>query len=256
MISLEESVTIAMDGSDIELFNYLPYILQDLWELGSDPENIINLVQKYTKDYSKLKVLDLGCGKGAVSIKLAQKLKCKCLGIDAIKKFINEAIKKSEEYKVESLCKFEIGDIRIKVNELSGYDVIILGSIGPVFGNFYDTLSSITKCLKEDGFIIIDDGYIEDKSTFTHPLIQKKKLIFKQIFDAGMELIDEYIIKDQFIKETDEYIFEKVKNRCIELIKKHPDKRKLFDDYIKQQEYENIVLEKKIVCSTMVIRKR
>lgn len=74
MKTLEESVVTAMDGSDSELFSYLPYILQDIWEIGTSPEVIIDLVQKHTKKYSNLKVLDLGCGKGAVLIKLANKV--------------------------------------------------------------------------------------------------------------------------------------------------------------------------------------
>src|SRR4030042_3768482 len=125
MKSLEESVVTAMDGTEIELFPYLPYLMQDIWEIGASPEVIIDLVEKHTREYSKITVLDLGCGKGAVSVKLAHKLQCKCYGIDAIKEFIDEANKKTNEYKVNSLCKFEVGDIRIKANELSGFDIII-----------------------------------------------------------------------------------------------------------------------------------
>ena len=66
MKSLEESVVIAMDGSDPELFPFLPYIMQDLWEIGSDPETIIRLIRKHADKPAGMKVLDLGCGKGAV----------------------------------------------------------------------------------------------------------------------------------------------------------------------------------------------
>ena len=255
MKSIEESVVTAIDGSESELFPYLPYILQDIWEIGASPEVIIDLVQKHAKEHSKLKVLDLGCGKGAVSIKLAEKINCNCYGIDAIKEFINEANAKAIEYKVDSLCKFEVSDIRIKVQELSNFDVIILGAIGSVFGDYYSTLTTISKCLNQNGIIIIDDGYIENDSDYTHPLMQKKGIILKQIKDSGMQFIDEIIIKEEEIKDSDDYIFENLKKRCNELIEKHPDKSRLFENYIKKQEEENDVLETKVVCSTMVIRK-
>ena len=88
MKSIEESVVIAMDGSDKELFPFLPYILQDIWEIGADPDAIIKLIRKYCNNITELKVLDLGCGKGAVSVKVSQVLGCTCYGIDAIPEFV------------------------------------------------------------------------------------------------------------------------------------------------------------------------
>ena len=133
MKTIEESVVIAMDCSDKELFPFFPYILQDLWEFGADPEAIIKLIGKHFKHYTGLKLLDLGCGKGAVSVKASKALGCSCHGIDAIPEFIDFAKQKVNEFNVCSLCTFETGDIREKVNNLSGYDIVVLGAIGPVF---------------------------------------------------------------------------------------------------------------------------
>jgi hypothetical protein len=52
-ISLEECVVAVMDGTDKELFPFLPFILQDTWEIGADPEIIINLTQKHMSDFSR-----------------------------------------------------------------------------------------------------------------------------------------------------------------------------------------------------------
>jgi hypothetical protein len=103
---------------------------------------------------------------------------------------------------------------------------------------------------------IIDDGYIEDNSDYTHPLILKKQEILQQISIAGMKLIEEDIIKSDNIKESDDFIFDNLKNRCIELINQYPEKKYLFENYIKKQEEENDVLENKVICSTMVIKRK
>ena len=255
LISLEECVVTAMDGTDKELFPFLPYILQDTWEIGADPEIIISLIQKHTSNFSNLNVLDLGCGKGAVSILLADKLKCSCHGIDAIPEFIVEANTKANEYSVSHLCKFELGDMRIKIKTLQHYDVIILGAVGPVLGNYFSTLSALANNLNPDGVIIIDDGYIENSSSFTHPLILKRNELDKQIEAAGMKLVDEVIIEKNKIRYADDQIFSSLKKRCLELIDMHPEKHNLFEAYIKKQEEENGVLENKIICSTMVIKR-
>jgi 2-polyprenyl-3-methyl-5-hydroxy-6-metoxy-1,4-benzoquinol methylase len=99
MKSIEESVVIAMDGSDKELFPFLPYILQDIWEIGADPGAIVKLIRKYFNNITEIKVLDLGCGKGAVSVKVSKKLGCTCYGIDAIPEFVEFAQQKATELK-------------------------------------------------------------------------------------------------------------------------------------------------------------
>jgi len=256
MKTLEESVVTTMDDSESEIFPFLPYILQDLWEIGASPRAIIELVRKHMNNYSSLNILDLGCGKGAVSIKLAKEFNCTCSGIDAVKEFINDANKKAKEFGVVKLCQFEVGDIRERIKVLAQFDIILLGAIGPVFGDYYSTLTILSKCLNQNGIIIIDDGYIENDSDYTHPLMQKKKIILQQIKDSGMQFIDEVIIKEDEIKDSDDYTFENLKKRCNELIKKYPAKNKLFENYIKKQEEENDVLETKVVCSTILIRKK
>lgn len=255
MKSLEESVISALDGTDAEIYAHLPYILQDLWEIGTSPEIVIELVKKHSTNYHNLKILDLGCGKGAVSIKLADSLGCNCYGIDAIQEFINYARFKAEELKVDSLCKFETGDIRILVNELSGFDVIILGAIGPVLGDYFTTLNKLSGCMNENAVIIIDDGYIEDGSKFTHPLIFKKTDIKQQIEKTDMRLIDSVIVDPDKLSAADDHAYNCIKNRCKELIAKYPHNTCLFENYLNKQAEENNVLENKITCSVMVIKK-
>jgi len=253
MRTIEESVVIAMDGQDKHLYPYLPFILQDIWELGASPEIIINLIKKHKSEFESLKILDLGCGKGAVSIKIAKEFNCNCFGVDAVEEFVNNAIIIAEESGVNDYCKFEVGDVRSKRFNESYYGVVILGAIGQVFGDYYSTVTSIKNCLLPDGLIIVDDSYLDEKSNFSHSQIEKKSHIVNQLADANMRIIDEAIISGEQIKESNKYIFNKIKMRCEELIKKEPGNKHLFENYIKNQENENIVLEQEVICSTMVI---
>ena len=43
----EERLAYSLSAETTELLPYLPYILQDYWELGSDPEVMALLIKKY-----------------------------------------------------------------------------------------------------------------------------------------------------------------------------------------------------------------
>jgi len=255
MKTVEESIATAMDyNQDIAIVHFLPYILQDFWELGTPPEIVINLIQKHCKNYSNLNVLDLGCGKGAVLVKLAATLKCNCYGIDGIPEFIEVSKEKANEYDVDALCQFEVGDIRGKIEELDKFDVIILGAIGQVFGNYYETLTTLLKHLTTDGIIIMNDAYIEDSSTFQHPAILPRKELLKQIKQIKMELIDEST--DKYSESADPTKeMENIAIRCKELKTKYPEKSSLFEKYVQTQVDEYDILENKVSSSIMVVKR-
>ena len=257
MKTLEESIAIAMDMQDTEIVPFLPYILQDFWEIGTSSETVIGFVQKHcgtveTQCIASLQILDLGCGKGAVSVKLAKHLNCNCLGIDGVSGFIEAAKEKAREYNVETLCQFEVGDIREKIKTLGKFDVIVLGAIGQVFGDYYATLTTLTQHLAPNGIIIIDDAYIENSSTFQHPAILPHREILAQIERVGMELIDEHTGEETAYSEE----FANIEKRCKELIVKYPEKRALFESYIQIQADEYDVLENDVIASTMVLKRK
>jgi ubiquinone/menaquinone biosynthesis C-methylase UbiE len=255
MKTLEESIAFAMDSNqDTEIIPFLPYILQDFWELGTPPEMVINLIQKNCKNYSNLNVLDLGCGKGATSVKLSAALKCNCYGIDGIPEFIETAKGKAKEYGVETLCRFEVGDIREKIEELDKFDVIILGATGPIYEDYCIALTTLSKYLTDEGIIIIEEAYTDDTSTFSHPFIFPLKKLLKQFEQAEMTLIDEIVDKySEFANSAKE--MENITIRCNELKIMYPEKSSLFENYMQNQATAYEMLENKGDGSIMVVKR-
>jgi len=252
---LQKSVVASLDGKEIEIFPYLPYLLQDLWEIGASPDIIIKLLQKHNVLNSKSRILDLGCGKGSVSVNLAKTFGCFVHGIDALQEFINEANDWAKKYHVEALCDFEQGNIRKEISNLFNYDFVVLGSIGPVLGNVETTLKKVKCCLSGKGMIILDDGYIRKDSNYENPIYLKEKEFRQQIKNSSMKLIDETIIDTKDIEKSDAEIFKHIKNRTEELKQKHPEKSFLFENYLNAQSEENKVLETHIVCGTWLLQK-
>ena len=254
MKTMEECVVCAMDGKQTEIFPFLPYILQDFELIGSSPEDMIALLEKHQTNHSQLNILDLGCGKGIVSIELAKKFQCRCLGIDGIQAFIDHANHKAKELGVGALCTFKSGDIREEINALNQFDVIILGAIGPVFGDYYQTLTSLSPHLKKDGIIIIDDGYIEAEHSAEYPELLTKDKMLEQIHLAKMVLADEIMAKEDSAEDYDEEA-DWVEKRCLELIDQYPEKADLFQNYINIQKKEYTALKTEIICSTILLKR-
>lgn len=256
MKELEKCVVESLDGQDYELFQFIPYLLQDIWEIGTSPDIIIELIKKQKiLQNKKLKIIDLGCGKGAVSIKLAKEFDCYVKGVDALPDFIEEAKRYAKRFNVTENCDFEVGDIRITINDYVNYDIAILGSIGPVLGNTEQTLKRVVNCIKERGFIIIDEVYIEDKSDFVSNTYSKKKKVLHQIKNNDLEIVDEYIYKNSELEGPNSKIFKGIKKRANELKEKHPNKVYIFDRYVESQRIENEVLEKRVKCVTWLLKK-
>ncbi len=250
MESLEAKVVKSLDGEDNELYNFIPYLLQDLWEIGSSPEEIIDMVKRYI-DHSDISVLDLGCGKGAVSVKLAKSIGCKVKGIDAVKNFIDYARNKAKEFGVTDICQFEVGDIREYFGE--SYDLVIFGACGDVLGDLDATLAKLMEMVRSGGFVIIDDAFCEADKRIDGYLTHEEVIsIFKK---NKVELIQEDIISKEIQEDVNDINTQNIIQRAKELKKKFPDKSKIFDDYVRKQIDECKVLENEVKCVTWLLRK-
>ncbi|MBN2000627.1 class I SAM-dependent methyltransferase [candidate division KSB1 bacterium] len=253
MQDLEKSVVKSLDGDDQELYPYLPYLLQDLYEIGSSPKAIIDLIKKH--GLKPAKVLDLGCGKGIISIKIAQTYSCSVLGIDGMPDFIQDAQKYARHHNVALLCRFEQGDIRDRISALSDFDLVILGSIGPVLGDVRETVSKVKQCLKPGGYILLDDGYLPENSKLVHEGYLTRSQVISRLQLSGCDIMDEFILEPAFMKESNDKIYQNIQQRANELIQKEPEKSHIFQSYLDAQRRENDVLENEMICVTWVLKK-
>jgi len=108
----------SLDLTSDELENYIPELLEGLWALGSMPEYIIELIGRSNLGKGK-NIIDLGCGKGDVLVKLTKQFDIKAIGVDIVSDFIEEANKYAKNYDVSDKIMFKAEDIIETLNKTS-----------------------------------------------------------------------------------------------------------------------------------------
>jgi SAM-dependent methyltransferase len=240
-----------------KLVPYMPYLLQDMWALGSSVDQIIQVLSALTFPQKTTNILDLACGKGAVSVNLAAKFGYQATGIDLMPEFITDAKKYAEKYQVENLCQFKVDDILDYVKNTRDFDAVILASLGGIFGSIKQTIITLRDQVVKGGYIIIDDGYLKNKSHSSRKGYENYKNYNdtkRELTSFGDKIINEVSTTETSKEINDEYL-KKITIRCEELIKLHPEIKDDLLDYIRLQKEECEYLEKEIEGVIWVMQK-
>ena len=251
-----EKLAKSLTADTTDIIPFLPFLLQDLWELGSSGQEMLVLLEQHVPITAGFTALDLGCGKGAVSVTLAKTLGIRCKGIDLLEDFIREANKKAVELGADGLCRFDVGDIKHAVKKERDYDLVIFGAVGDVLGDRPDTLSALMSVIKPGGYILLDNGYrlADDDSTLLfdgeYPTFDEWKALFAK---AGLNLIAYSPAED---RPNDDRDFECISQRAQELIREYPQHRIMFEHYVQNQRDEYDDLAERVIGVTMLLQKK
>jgi ubiquinone/menaquinone biosynthesis C-methylase UbiE len=252
MSTTEEKLAKSLTAETVEIIPYLPYLLQDLWELGSSPKDMIQLISRNIIVSENSKVLDLGCGKGAVSVNIAKQFGCRVKGIDLMPQFIEEANIKAKHYEVEELCEFVVGDMNHSVEFEKGFDIVILGAVGDVLGNQEETLQKLSSTVKNNGYVLLDDAYARNESDVFY--MTKEKWL-EIIENSGFQWVADWPVNETELTEVLKEQIRCLTRRTSELKEKNPAQAYLFDQYMKNQLNECEELENDILGVTMLLKR-
>ncbi|MGA1824202.1 MAG: class I SAM-dependent methyltransferase [bacterium] len=252
----EQSIADSLE-IDKHLLPYMPFLLKDLWALGSSVDSIIDIVGSLPLPCHHTQVLDVGCGKGAIAIQIASQYGFKTIGIDAMTAFLDEAREKAQEYGVSHLCEFIRQDIEEYVSAHHEFDLVILASLGGIFGSFKNTIATLRTQVRSGGYIIIDDGYLQKRDS----LNRKGYEHYKNHEDTITELtafndllLKEISTTELSLKINDKYIHI-IEKRGNELIAEHPELERDINTYIQRQIEECDVIKEYLEGALWVLQK-
>lgn len=241
-----------------ELLTFIPELVADLWELGSSLELIVDIIRPLELPEGQTRVLDLGCGKGAISLALAGEFGFQVMGVDLFEPFVQEARARAGETRAGRLCQFVHGDMREAVAKYRNFDVAVYAAVGGVLGTWDQCVAKIRRCLRPGGLMVIDDGYLAgdekvDRPGYEHYVGHDETL--RLLTSHGDKLLREVTQSQDYLKSLNSRFLESVRKRVKGLEKKHPEAADMLRGYVKDQELESEIIETKLVGAVWLLQR-
>ena len=239
-----------------KLLPFVTELLADIDELGSDSDEITNVVKRLGLS-KKARVIDLGCGKGSTAIKIAKELGYKVHGIELHRPFVEICRTNAHKAKVDDLCSFNFGDITKYAEGKEPYDIAIFAAIGDSLGTLEETVSFIRRYVKPGGFLVISDVYLKEGSLATHPdfsyIVSKDEMTKKLAIhgDTVKSIYDDFSDDEMEADEEQNAIV----LRANKLAEKHPELKEELLSFAKSQSEENVFIEENTSDAIWVIQK-
>ncbi len=252
----QQEIAQAFDATP-DLLPFIPELLADLWALGGSVEEIVDLLRPLGLTVETTRVLDLGCGKGAVALTLAKELGFQALGVDFFEPFVQEARERAEEMGIASRCQFICEDIRNKLSDVRDYDVVIYASVG-VLGRLDECVAKLRECVHFGGYMLIDNAFLTDPCKVESPWYEHcvtHEETLSRLTAHGDALLCEVIIPTEDVKALNRKYTELIRRRAKQLAKLHPEAADSLYGYVDKQERESEIMETTVTSAVWLLQR-
>jgi len=243
----------------LELLPFVPELLADLWDLGGWFDVIVDLLRPLGLPAESTRVLDLGCGKGAVSIHVARQLGFRVHGVDFFEPFVDDARSRAAEYGVDDLCTFELADMREAIDRYRDFDVTVYASVGGVLGGLSQRIRRLRQTVRRGGYLVLDDGYLAgpkrpDRDGWGHYASHEETV--KQLVSGGDELVQEVRIPAAAMRAMDQRYLEAIAWRASDIADRYPELADALAKHVEWQRIEGEAWETWVESAVWLLRKR
>lgn len=236
------------------LLPHLPYLLQDLPSLSGGEDEVVELLREVNFPVGGT-VLDLGCGRGDISIQVARAFDAEVMGVDGHPPFIEIARQSAKEAGLEQHCRFLAADLRTSLAKPARFDVVLMIAV-PVLGDPAKTVGMLRTIVRDGGWIIIGDGYLEDG---VPPSADYEGLLEQEAMEAGLTQFGDAIvarrIKSPVWSSFNALALETIPKRATELIKLHPELEGAINQYVARQFQEVSLMDGPLIPALWAIQK-
>ena len=253
--TFEEVLAWSMDA-DPALFPYLPALLQDVEELGARVDEVLRVLANVTIS-SEARVLDLGCGKGAVALALAGKFGCSVHAVDGMAAFIRHAEDRAASMGLTDNCVFAEADLCDAVQQSHGYDLVCLNALGGVLGRLDETVGMLRECVVPGGLILVDDAYlkagVEPSEDLAH--CYSRDVTLELLTAHGDEILAELVVDGPESMDHYQQMMKSIVRRAEELAAQHPESADLLLEFAMRQAADVAMLDGPVEGALWLLKK-
>lgn len=265
-LSDQEMVAYALEA-DVRLLPYLPDLLADLDELGSDAELITAAIGQLDLPAAP-QVVDLGCGKGAVAVEIADTLGFAVTGIELFTPFLASCEALAVCRGVSRHCRFVPGNVRDLYQTLEPHDVAVFAALGDVLGPLDETIAIVRQYVKPGGYMVVSDPFVRpggrvDFDGFEH--YAERELTEQRLLACGDELVAlhvepfddllvEFAAEDDDESDEGELIGQRAREIVQRLGAEHADSAAVLA-FAAAQVAENLFIEENLQDAIWVLRR-
>lgn len=254
-MTANEMVAYALEAPT-ELLPFLPELLADLDELGSDAEQIAGVLRDLALPPTA-SVVDLGCGKGATAMAIASELGLRVLGIELFEPFVAHAAALARGAGVSPLCQFRHGDVRTMAGGLPPADVAVFAALGDVLGDPAETMRVVRQYVRPRGYVILADVFLREGGSVAFPGFERYRSRVETVRGLtvwGDELLREVLEIDHEDDDSDEDAAA-IHRRASALAEQHPEHRDQLLAFANYQAKANAHIAENLVDAVWVLQR-
>ncbi len=237
----------------VELVPHLPDLLDGLDSLGCDPQRLSGILDR-SGVATETVALDLGCGKGALSVALAQRGHT-VEGLDGFAPFIDAARSLAERSGVSDRCAFRVGDLRDAPERRAG--LVCLVSVGRPWGSLGATVRALASIAAPGGWILIEDSYraaLDPVAGFEE--YDSYDATLDEVAGCGLEVV--HVERDEPSGPSpDEAALQRaMEDRGRAIVARDPSRESVVREFLDRQQEMALVYERDLPGMIMLLRRR
>lgn len=249
-----EEIAKAMD-CPVALVDDLPFLLEGVDSLGCDTARLIGILDDAGVART-LPALDLGCGKGAFSVALAERGHT-VTGLDAFAPFVDSAKSLALSKGVAHRCTFRHGDVR-EASRDALYGLVALISVGRPFGTLTQTIGAMLEMAAPGGWALIEDSYraapvpvpgYEEYGTLDETIMELRAITNAEALRIEH---DEPDVSDAYEQDV-QAVFTR---RCEEFVAREPAKAHLIREFLEMQRAMALMYERDLPRFLALLRRK